>query len=400
VSQQQHDKPALKDAPKVKRVCFRNDTDDNNDDTDVLHDATAVVVIEDDSKETFRLSVGEVKARLSERLRAKWSSFNVVAQKDHLAEMVLSEQELAEELAKSKQELAKRKQELAKKDKLRADEHSVGDFVRDYAKFAEIRGALEGATTATTSGGVQPVEVVQCTRLLHLSGTLDEFLTQCGVPAPNDDALLTLRVHFASVMDAWWRQLRSLTWKTEEQEVSGFQALFVKAAMQGKLVELNEVHPIAQSLLYSLFSGLRSAPDSGDLDDLWLFTERDLAGGGWAPLTGVDRSDKHAAVDDDANTKPEPEPKPEAKESPLRRAAFNQALSTITQPSPLPSPPVNGDAGVPRWIASRQGFNKARTIAIAKLTALFVHRNRGVARAPFTHCAQKRSFGCSNSSAT
>jgi hypothetical protein len=157
--QHQHDKPSFKDAPKVKRVCFRNDSDDNNTDDDadvVLHDATAVVVIEGDSKETFRLSVADVKARFSERLRAKWSSLSVDDQKDHLAEKVLSEQELAEELRASSWPRGSRswprRTSYAPTSTVLA--HSC-TFTRSSL---EVHGALQGATTATTSVGVQSVE--------------------------------------------------------------------------------------------------------------------------------------------------------------------------------------------------------------------------------------------------
>jgi hypothetical protein len=357
--QHQHDKPSFKDAPKVKRVCFRNDSDDNNTDDDadvVLHDATAVVVIEGDSKETFRLSVADVKARFSERLRAKWSSLSVDDQKDHLAEKVLSEQELVEKV------------------KLRADKHSFGAFVHFYKKFAQVHGALQGATTATTSVGVQSVERVQSTRWMLSSGTLDEFLTQCGVPALSDNAATASRLRFAPVMDAWWRQLRALTCKTDEGEVSDFQLLFVKAATEGKLAELNQVQPIAQSLIYSLFSALRSAPaaEVGDLeDDLWLFTELDLAGAGWTPLSGVDCCDKNAVDGDNVE---------EVHDNTMSESMRHGV------PAPLAEPTLAAavDAGA-RWVAARQGFGNRNANA-----ALFLHRNRGDGRASFNHCARKK----------
>jgi hypothetical protein len=170
-------------------------------------------------------------------------------------------------------------------------------------------------------------------------------------------------------MDAWWRQLRSLKWKTEKDVLCSYDQLFVATATDGfHASELEGTHPIAQSLLFSLFTALRRGLGAL-VDNLWLFTELDLARGGWAPLHGVDRCDKDAAVDDNAVT---------------------TSATTSDDVGAESILAVDAQSGA-HWVGARQGFSKAVNDEYRNTdAAIFLHRNRGDGRAPFNRCAQKK----------
>jgi hypothetical protein len=280
-----------------------------------------------------------------------------------------------------------------------AAERALVKFVTPYAKSAIIHKVLQFATTNTTGIDVQSIERIECVSRLLVVGTVDDFLKHCGV-APLSDAAAS-RERFAPVMDAWWRQLRSLVWKTKESGFYGYDKVLLAAATeQVSAPELVGAHPVAQSLIFSIFAALRS-PAAGVgatagagatgapaapadpaaeaiLADLWLFTERDLARGGWAPLRGVDGCDKGAAVNNidvvDAENV-----------APLRRAAFDRAVQVLaadvdaddvdedgdedghddehegSEPATsVPAEPILLRAAVAgaRWVGARQGFDK------------------------------------------
>jgi hypothetical protein len=253
---------------------------------------------------------------------------------------------------------------------------------------------LESATSNSTVVGVQSVERVKSVDLVDVGGTLDQFLTHCGVEALSDADAIASRTRFAAVMDAWWRQLRSLDWKTENGVLCEYDRLFVAAATHGCLAsELEEAHPIAQSLLFSLFASLRSGLGAL-LGDMWLFTERDLARGGWAPLHGVRGCDEDAGGGVPAHA-----PRPaEASNSPWHRAAFRQAaMSIIAQAAATSAAAPNAESNLAidaqsgaHWVSARRGFSKAANNKHRQTdAAVFLHCNRD-GRAPFNHCAQAK----------
>jgi hypothetical protein len=312
---------------------------------------TLPLSFDDDSVVTATDGVIVVQRSVGELVRADFV-VEVFPQLDDATKKNLLTNWINIEFAKSK--LASVESQLS----LIAATQSTFDFVQQYAYFAQFHEVLEFATTISTAFSGDGIV-----------GTLDQFLDHCGVAALSDADAAASRERFAAVMDAWWRQLRSLKWKTENGVVSGYDRLFVAAATDGSLAsELEVVHPISQSLLFSLFTALRRG--LGTLvDDLWLFTELDLDRGGWAPLHGVDRCDKEATVDDDA------------------AIASATASNDVGAESILA---VDAQSGA-HWVGARQGFSKVVNDEYRNTdAAIFLHRNRGDGRAPFNRCAQKK----------